>query len=207
MTSRPLGPQDLKQLGPLPPDSRLKGTVKLVKHLKPSECLEFCLDLADNSPGPFKRARVAVTTGIRNAGMNVEPLLRAEAALNKAMAAGHKVVLHTGLPGCILRKHEIVQKQGRREVELVLENGSKIEIVGTDDVVDFYRGESTRTLDIKASVDLANTARALLHQTHLMGIPTGFPAQRTTRILSDLSKKARPQPSLQSLSRLSVLDR
>jgi hypothetical protein len=146
MSSGLLGPQDLKQLGPLPLDSKLKGTVKLVKRLKPSECLEFCLVLTDNSPGPFKRARVAVTTGIRSAGMNVEPLLEAEAALNKAMAAGHKVVLHTGLPGCILKKHELVQKQGRREVELLLENGSKIEVVGTDEVVDFYRGEFTCTL-------------------------------------------------------------
>ena len=156
MASRLLGPQELKQLGPLPTDSKIKGTVKLVKRLKPSECLEFCLILTDDSPGPFKRARVAVTTGIRNAGMNVEPLLKAEATLNKAMAAGNKVVLHTGMPGCILKKHELVHKQGRREVELVLENGSKIEVFGTDEVVDFYSGESARTLDSKIIVASAD---------------------------------------------------
>jgi hypothetical protein len=156
MASGLLGPQDLKQLGQLPTGSKIRGTVKLVKRLKPAECLEFCLMINDNCPGPIKRARVTVRTGIRNAGMNVEPLIRAEAILNKAMAAAQKVVLHTGLPGCILTKHELVQKQGRREVDLVLENGSKVEVPGTGELVDFYRGRSTLRLSFRIYFQVAD---------------------------------------------------
>jgi len=150
-----LGPHDLKP-GTVPePDTAIRGIVGYVKTLVQDAPLEFQLvihePLESSHKGPHKKASVSIVTGLKERGGHARPLRQAERALKQAMRDTAHVVLHIGgIKGCRVEKNRLNLDKRRREVELKLENGSRLQVVGpTGDlgqVIDFYSGKSVERL-------------------------------------------------------------
>jgi hypothetical protein len=169
MVLKLVGPHDLKPDFALPPGSAIKGTVGTLKTLLRDGPLVFHLVIHEPAEpihkGPFKKAVVTITTGLKNSGKHAELLQLAHEALRQAMKDNHKVVLHLDVKGCRVQSCVANPEKKRREADLRLENGSKLQVVGPTgelgEVVDFFSGKSTAFSGLRMTNHRASRADLL----------------------------------------------